>query len=159
MGGDGKRRLPLVKEPEPAREDDVERPPWHWAVIGAVAVLLAWLILGTLIQLVLAHYYPWLGNPFADKEAPVKGGMVASSLLSLILAAFAGGVFVGRFGVRAKARIAAASGALAVVPPWVLVAFGAPADAMPLLLMLLGALGAIGAAFAFAGGLLGVRLR
>jgi tRNA-(ms[2]io[6]A)-hydroxylase len=159
MSGDGKRRLPLVKEPEAAREDDVDRPPWHWVFIGAIAVLIAWLILGTLLQLVLSHFYPWLGSPFADKQAPVTGGAVASSLLGLVLAAFGGGVFVGRFGVRAKARIAAASGAVAVVPPWVLVAFGAPADAMPLLLMLLAALGGVGALFALAGGLVGARLR
>jgi hypothetical protein len=157
MAGDGKRRLPLVKEPD-AHEEDVERPPWHWSIIGAIAVLIAWLLLGMLSQLILSRFYPWLGDPLAA-GGPVRGGLVASGSLSLVVAAFGGGVFVGRFGARAGSPQAAAAGALAVVPPWLLVAIGAPADAIPLLVVVLVVLAAVGAAFAYLGGRLGLRVR
>ncbi len=157
MAGDGKRRLPLVKEPD-AHEEDVERPPWHWSVIGAIAVLIGWLLLGMLSQLVLSHFYPWLGDPLAG-GGTARGGFVAAGSISLVLASFAGGVFVGRFGARARAPQAALAGALAILPPWLILAVGAPADAMPLLVVVLVVLAGIGAAFAYAGGRVGIRLR
>jgi tRNA-(ms[2]io[6]A)-hydroxylase len=121
----GKRRLPVL----PSRDGggaDPERPPWHWALIGALATLLAWIPLAMgaalLARRALARLAP------ADDDAALRAALAALSAserlkLSLLmvvvpaaglaLAAALGGLLVGRFGGRAGRNEATAAGAAA----------------------------------------------
>ena len=153
--GDGKRRLPLVKEPEAAREEDVARPAWHWTIIGAFATWLAWLLL----EMVAV---PLLGavDRSAAAGTTTQPLLVAVHFSALALAAFAGGLFVGRFGVQAGRLHAAIAGAIVVVPPWLVVATRVSgAGDVPFLAVLLALLAGWSTGAAYLGGRLGFRLR
>src|SRR4051794_19575075 len=41
-GAAPKRRLPVLQADEVV-EGDEDRPPWHWSVIGTIAIFLVWL--------------------------------------------------------------------------------------------------------------------
>jgi hypothetical protein len=122
---DNKRRLPIVQP----RDDDGEepRPPWHWVVIGLVAILLAWIPLAFLskaaIKAVMDTLLP--DDPKAAMEAFAayspyqKLGMRLMVLLGpvvpLAVGGTLGGMLVGRFGAAAGAREATAAGAGAAI--------------------------------------------
>jgi tRNA-(ms[2]io[6]A)-hydroxylase len=82
-----------------AAEGDEDRPPWHWAVIGAVAVFVFWLPVAGALHWVL-------GDAAGAAAAAVHAGGYA-------LACFASGFLVGRFGGRAGKREATAGAAAA----------------------------------------------
>jgi hypothetical protein len=117
MAGDGKRRLKVL---QPSDDDGPERPPWHWSVIGGVAILLAWLPLAYLAQLWAASRLEALGSQEQAAEVfrrltPLERlGFAATSVLgpivSLAIAAALGGALVGRFGGAAGKNEAMAAG-------------------------------------------------
>jgi tRNA-(ms[2]io[6]A)-hydroxylase len=118
---DGKRRLPVL---QPRDDDDEPRPPWHWSVIGGVAILIAATPLG-----MLASWYARISierviPPGADQaailaamEALTVAERVWLSLLSvggrlaaMALGALLGGILVGRFGGDAGLKEATVAG-------------------------------------------------
>lgn len=118
-----RRRLPVLQPVDPAEEEEAERPPWHWAVIGAVAALLLVVPLLMLFQ-ALARFETSRLLPYgAVEEAALAyqalstaeqvwlGAVnVGAQLVPVALAALAGGALVGRFGGQARVREAALSG-------------------------------------------------
>jgi hypothetical protein len=147
-GPSRKVRLPVVQP-----DDDVEeRPPWQWAVIGALTTLFAWLPAAAVVALVTRPLLPPAGE--------VSVGLVAvglSHLGAFALACFASGVLVGRFGKDAGEREAGIGGALAASFGFSMVLgrglrpLTAVAAALPTL--------AVGFALARAGARWGLRLR
>jgi tRNA-(ms[2]io[6]A)-hydroxylase len=99
MASDGKRHLPMLPKAEVAAEEEDDRPPWHWAAIGAVAVFVLWLPLA-------AALHGLLGN-----AAGVAAGVVNAG--GFALACFGSGFLVGRYGGRAGKREATAGAAAA----------------------------------------------
>ena len=100
-----KRHLKVL---QPADDEGESRPAWHWAVIGAVATLIAWLPLAYLSNEWVRRRIAALGNQEAAAEAfrQMSGWermtfgfhIVLGPVLSLAIAAFLGGLLVGRFG-------------------------------------------------------------
>jgi tRNA-(ms[2]io[6]A)-hydroxylase len=155
---DQKRRLPLLQS-NPGADDppEEERPPWHWSGIGAVATFLVWLPLAAMAAK--------LGARLADGEpdplpARVQLAIVASQLAGFLIAAFAGGFLVGRFGGKAGRREGAAGAFFAAALAWALAAAapsrGPGAVTWALLLVLLGG---AGAATGYLGGRVGEKQR
>ncbi len=123
-----KRRLPVLSErPPPAGdpEESDERPPWHWVGFGTVAIFAAWLPLAYVAQyVVLRAVLPRFGLAGASTEDAARGlalldpeqrtrfsfWMFAPHAVALLLASFAGGTLVGRFGAPAGRREAAIAG-------------------------------------------------
>src|SRR5690606_4470455 len=91
-------------------DEGEERPPWHWAVIGAVATLLAATPLGMLAA--------WAARAALEGRTAAVGleriGMallaVGGPLLALAVGALLGGLLVGRFGGAAGTKEATAGG-------------------------------------------------
>lgn len=114
---DGKRRLKVL---QPKDDEEEERPPWHWSAIGMVAIFLLWLPLAYLSQRWVEARYAALGT--AEQAAEAFQAMspwmrlsfgvhvVLGPILSLVLACFAGGAFVARFGADAGKNEAMAAG-------------------------------------------------
>src|SRR4051812_17164655 len=114
-----KRHLPIL-QPKPGAGDDGEgddRPPWQWSVLGSATVLLVWVPLAYLGGLAARRAYDRYvpeGDEAAIRHAfeTMSPGarlwlgalMVLLPLVAAAAAAFAGGVFVGRFGGRAGKR-------------------------------------------------------
>lgn len=130
-----KRRLPIL-QPKPAspsggqspgdEEPAAERPPWQWAVIGAVGILIAWIPLSMLAELLRQRAFEALlpmDDPAAVQEAVrqlTAGERLRLSLISVLgpaaalaLASLAGGAMVGRFGSGAGKREATLAGVAA----------------------------------------------
>lgn len=108
MADKPKRRLPVLNTPAPgsAEEEQHERPPWQWVVIGCIATILGWLLMAMLANLVLA--------PGADSAAPPsRWALVTVHAAGFAVAAFAAGCLVGRFGVTTTRRHSGHAGALA----------------------------------------------
>jgi hypothetical protein len=130
---DKKRRLPVLNAPPPAGggEDEGEaRPPWHWIGFGTVAVFAVWLPLSYLAELVRVRAMTaWIGSPETAEAAAdaiaalspaarAKLGLVLffTHGTALALAAFAGGMLVGRYGgAAAGVREAALAGLMAAL--------------------------------------------
>lgn len=127
-----RRRLPVIQN-EPSRNDGVAsgdedevRPPWHWVGFGTVAIFAAWLPLAYAAGAVSAKVMASRFGADASKEtierslatmssgdhARLMATVALPSILGLALAAFAGGIIVGRFGTGTGAREAAYSGAV-----------------------------------------------
>ena len=119
-----KRRLPVLQP----RDDDGElRPPWHWAVIGLVAMLLAWIPLAFVtkagIKAVMDTMLP--SDPEAAMHAfaalsplqrlGIQLMVVLGPMLPLVAGGVLGGLLVGRFGVGAGKREAMLGGAGAAI--------------------------------------------
>jgi len=102
-----KRRLPVLQSGPSGEEPGPERPGWQWAVLGAVAIVIAWLPLAALVNSVLAKTV--LGGPPSPSQA---AALVVANGAAFLLASFAGGYLVGRFGGSAGAREAAIAGVL-----------------------------------------------
>lgn len=177
-----RRKLPILQEPKPSPgdaspgdgdgEDGAPRPRWHWVGFGTVAIFAVWLPLAyaaeALKRGVVSSY---VGG--AETREEVAARIVAMSaaertklaavqalphLLALALAAFAGGLLVGRFGQGTRVREAALAGAstaaIALVVAWRAIAEGGGGA---LLVVLVPSLVAVG--FAAWGGRTGVRMR
>src|SRR5262245_9255532 len=99
-----RRRLPVLQTHE--EDEGPPRPAWQWIVIGAIAILIAWLLLAMLANPLAAR----LGGsvePDAPPSARLAVALVIANALALAAAAFGGGALVGRFGGHARAREAA----------------------------------------------------
>ncbi|HVH40941.1 MAG TPA: hypothetical protein VM925_01320 [Labilithrix sp.] len=122
-----RRRLPVLSNeppPAPAPEDEEARPPWHWVGFGTVATFAAWLPLAYVAGALSARVMTARFGADASKEAidralaamtsgeraQLMATVALPGMLGLALAAFAGGVVVGRFGSGTGAREAAMSG-------------------------------------------------
>lgn len=109
-----------------AEEDGEPRPPWHWVGFGTVLIFAAWLPLAYVGGAVQARM---LASKFgegaskdqidlavaamtASERAELALSQAIPGVLALALAAFAGGVVVGRFGAGAGARESARAGGL-----------------------------------------------
>ena len=162
-----KRKLPIIQPSDDTGDD--ERPPWQWAAIGGVAILVAWLplsMLGNVVSReVWARLLPSGDNPEAVAQAyqALSGadrlglglGMVIPHLVALALAAFLGGLMVGRFGGSAGKKEATAAG---VVVALVAAFSAAPPDAMAAILAL-AVMAVLAALSARAGAAAGQRMR
>jgi hypothetical protein len=124
-----RRRLPVLNQSTPASapdDDDETRPPWHWVGFGTVAIFAGWLPLAYVAGAVSARVMAARFGADASKEAIdlALGAMTSAeraqlmatvalpSLLGLALAAFGGGIVVGRFGSGTGVREAAMSGGM-----------------------------------------------
>lgn len=115
-----RRQLPVLKnEPAPSSDevDDEERPPWHWAGFGVVAIFAAWLPLsylgGALSQRLVGQIdLDQLHAASAGEQARVALMVGLPTMVGLALAAFGGGFVVGRFGTGPGARVGGVSGAV-----------------------------------------------
>jgi hypothetical protein len=123
-----RRRLPVLSNEPPAVEKEPEeapRPPWHWVGFGTVAIFAGWLplayVAGAMSAKVMASRFGKdasaeaidlaLHAMSAGERARLMAIVALPSVLGLALAAFGGGVVVGRFGSGTGAREAAYSGA------------------------------------------------
>lgn len=150
-----KRRLPVLQARHGDDEPSEDRPPWHWVGIGTVATFLVWLPLAALIATLLRRMLAGSDDP----SPRVQFVMAALNLIAFLIAGFAGGLLVGRFGGRAGAREATGGGATTAAVAWALVlARGAPAGVL-FWVMLLVVLATLGGGAAYGGGRLGLRLR
>jgi tRNA-(ms[2]io[6]A)-hydroxylase len=126
-----RRRLPVLSSSSPSSSesnaDDETRPPWHWVGFGTVAIFAAWLPLAYVAGAVSAKMMAARFGADASKDAidlalramtsgeraQIMATVALPNVLGLALAAFAGGVVVGRFGAGPyPARVAALSGAV-----------------------------------------------
>jgi MFS family permease len=131
-----RRRLPVIQNapsasPEPAapQGEETPRPPWHWVGFGTVAIFAGWLplayVAGAVSARVMAARFgkdasrEQVEIAVAAMEASEKARLMATialpNVLALALAAFGGGVIVGRFGTGTGTREAALSGAVAAI--------------------------------------------
>jgi hypothetical protein len=118
---DSKRRLPVLKSPEPNEDDD--RPPWHWVGFGTIAIFAAWLPLAYLASSAETR----IVSRFAEATSPeaiadsiqrasqhdmarLRFAVLLLLALPLALGAFGGGFIVGRWSRRAGVREAALAG-------------------------------------------------
>ena len=130
---DERRRLPVLnnnKEEEPSSSDEEEeiseRPPWHWVGFGTVAIFAGWLplayVAGALSARVMASKFGAdaskdaidlaLSTMTQGERARLMATVALPAILGLAIAAFGGGVIIGRFGSGTGAREAAYSGAI-----------------------------------------------
>ena len=124
-----KRRLPVLPSPKAGSDDDdaIEpRPPWHWVGFGTVLIFAAWLPLAYVGGAVQARMLASRFGEDASKDqidlavsamtaaerAQLALSQAIPGVLALALAAFAGGMVVGRFGAGAGPREAGRSGAV-----------------------------------------------
>jgi tRNA-(ms[2]io[6]A)-hydroxylase len=160
-GSGEKRRLPLIaSSPEPEGEETPDRPPWHWAGLGAMAVFFAWLPLAALVGSIIARVLrsaPDGGMAGAPLE--VRLLMIGLHALAFAMASAMGGFLVGRYGGLAGWKEAAASGAVAAVVAWAIAFAQAPKTAILVWVLLLVAIGAVGALGGFVGGRIGLARR
>lgn len=128
-----RRRLPVLQNtPSPASgaardDDEPPRPPWHWVGFGTVAIFAAWLPLayvgGAISAKVMASRFGAdaskeaidlaLSSMTPGERARLMATVALPAVVGLALAAFGGGVVVGRFGSGTGAREAAWAGAVA----------------------------------------------
>lgn len=150
------RRLPVV-QPSLQEEADEERPPWHWAGLGTVAIFIVWLPLAGLVSALLRRALEGQSADAAPHSIQIP--MVALHVTAFCAAGAAGGLLVGRFGGRAGLREATASGVIAAALAWALaVSQGAPAGGLGWAILLV-VMATLGGAAAHTGGRTGLRLR
>lgn len=166
-----KRRLPMVPsapashrhpEPEEPEDETPDRPPWHWAGLGAIAVFFAWLPLAALVGSLVARLLrgePPSSDAIAEAPLRVRLLMIGLHALSFAIASALGGFLVGRFGGRAGRWEALASGAVAGGLAWAIAFAQAPKTALLVWLLLLVAIAGLGAAGGYAGGRIGLSRR
>ena len=112
------RRLTVLQNQDTDDAAAARRPRWQWVLIGAGFVITLFLPL----SLLGVWLGTWLGrSPGYGRQIVLGAAPVA---LSFLLACAGGGALVGRFGGKAKAREAAASGALGGFAGWGLAALG-----------------------------------
>jgi tRNA-(ms[2]io[6]A)-hydroxylase len=151
-----KRRLPVLQSNED--DDGPPRPRWQWALIGAVAVVLCWLLLAMVATPLAGRVGE--ADPATGPRGAQVAALVVGNALALLLAALAGGYLVGRFGGLARVREAAVAGALAALAGSALaLASGAAAGSAGAGAALVALVVGIGAGGGWLGGRLGVRAR
>lgn len=120
-----RRRLPVVQPPSSGGDEEADaRPPWHWVGFGAVAIFAAWLPLAYVAQALGARVTAARFGSATQEEvaaalaamsegdrARLTATLALPHVMALAIAAFAGGLLVGRFGAGAGAREAASAGA------------------------------------------------
>ncbi|MBK9262090.1 MAG: hypothetical protein IPM54_20085 [Polyangiaceae bacterium] len=149
---DKKRRLPILQDKAPADEPEAEpRPPWHWSGIGVVATFLVWLPIAAAITALSAR----IAQNAESSTLGLGVVMVALHVLGFLVATFAGGFLIGKFGGEAGPREGAVSGFVTAAFA-VALAAGSPVPGVTIVtwIVLLAIVGAIGAA----GGMLGARV-
>jgi hypothetical protein len=133
-----RRRLPVLSNNSPPTEggdqdggadDDESRPALHWVGFGVVAMFAAWLpltyVAGAISARVLAARFgadtseSAVALAMSAMTAPERARLMAiialPAVVGLAVAAFGGGVVVGRFGSGTGAREAAYAGAVTAV--------------------------------------------
>jgi len=156
-----RKRLPVIQEP-PDDDEAQDRPAWHWAGIGMIAIFLVWLPLASLVNALIARSIRGVeASPDAPSAASPEAQvvMVASNALCFVIAAIAGGYLVGRFGGRAGRREAAASGASAAAIAWSIAIAGSVKEGYAVWFLLLLVMAVTGFGAAYVGGLVGLRGR
>jgi tRNA-(ms[2]io[6]A)-hydroxylase len=143
-GPDGKRHLPVLPSAEAAEADVDDRPPWHWAAIGGVAVFVFWFPLAAALHGLLG-----------DAAGPVASAVHAAGFG---LACGGAGFLVGRFSAKAGTREAAVGGVAASALACLLAAAQLRGGAVTWALIL-AVFVAFGGGTAWAGGWLGVARR
>lgn len=129
------RKLPVLNEPAPPKKTEEgqepvpERPPWHWVGFGTVAIFAVWLplayVAGAVSRSMQISRFGADASPdqIALAMAAMSEGermrlsalMTLPLVMGLALAAFCGGLLVGRFGSGTGTREAALSGVVATV--------------------------------------------
>jgi tRNA-(ms[2]io[6]A)-hydroxylase len=146
-----------VLQPSAQEETDEERPPWHWAGLGTVAIFIVWLPLAGLASALLRRALEGSSADAAPRSIQVP--MVALHIAAFCAAGAAGGLLVGRFGGRAGLREATASGVIAAALAWTLaISQGALAGGLGWAILLL-VMATLGGAAAHAGGRAGLHRR
>ncbi len=140
---DKKRRLPLLQNKSPEDESEaLPRPPWHWSGIGVVVSFLVWLPIAAGIAALTARLTPTAATPAVGLGILIVG----MHLFGFLVATFAAGFLIGKFGGDAGPKEGAVSGfftaafavALAAAGPRV----GGTIVTWALLLVIVGAIGA-----------------
>ncbi len=150
------RRLPIL-QPSAAEEDDEDRPPWHWAALGTVAVFAAWLPLAWGINTLIRRALDV--EEGGGAPGSVQAAMVLTNAAGFAMAGLAGGYLVGRHGGRAGLREATASGVVAAAIAWGLALMqGAPAGVLGWAAVLV-VMASLGGGAARGGGVIGLRRR
>lgn len=162
-----RRKLPVLQntpeKPAPAGDSDAveERPPWHWAGFGVVAIYAAWLPLsyvGGAIskQLIAGVTSEQMASASDAERARLMVVIALPTLIALALGAFGGGYIVGRFGTGPGQRIGAVSGGVTA-----LIAIGLAFKMLTwgVLLISLLVVGAVAIGFAALGGRVGAKRR
>lgn len=151
-----KRRLPVLKtEAQAEAEAEDDRPPWHWAAIGTVAVFLTWLPLLYVAHALLRSMVP--SEP-SSAPAPLQATLIGADVLAFAIACFAAGFLVGRVGKLATKREAMVSGIAAAALAWLVGVAGLAERPIAWLLVLV-VLVLVGGASARFGGARGVTSR
>jgi hypothetical protein len=109
---DKKRRLPILQNKEAADESEaLPRPPWHWSGIGVVVSFLVWLPIAAGIAALTARL-----GPTAAASAMGWGLLiVVMHLFGFLVATFAAGFLIGKFGGEAGPKEGAMSGFVTAV--------------------------------------------
>lgn len=119
-----RRRLPVLSNdspPPPSVESaDDDRPPWHWAGFGVVAIFSVWVPLsyigGAISNRLIEGVTPEQLAQAGDAERAKLMLMIAlPALVALAIASVGGGFIVGRFGTGPGQRIAAVSGGVTAI--------------------------------------------
>lgn len=129
-----RRRLPVLNAPSPEEKPPEERAPHEWVIATAITSMLAWLLIGGSANAVVQRVSP-------DSLLIT----VTVNVVSLLLAAAAGGALAGRFGLRAKRRHALLGAMATAAFGWALGVAKSSRDELPVWLLLLAALLAIAA--------------
>lgn len=163
-----RRKLPVLQNnPEPSGSppdsdaDSEERPPWHWAGFGVVAIYAGWLPLsyvgGAISKQLIEGVTPEQMANASDAERFRLTLLISlPTLVALAIAAFGGGFIVGRFGTGPGQRIGAVSGGFAA-----LIAIGLAFKMLTwgVLLVSLLVVGVVAIGFAGLGGRVGAKRR
>lgn len=152
-----RRRLPVLgasNSPSDPGETE-EHPPWHWVAIGVIVSFAVWLPLIFLIQAIL----PQQGASPAEATPGILAITLVSHASGFALGCASGGALTGRFGPNAGKRETTVVGALVAALAWMLSATQGTSGGGLVWGVLLVVLLALGAASAYAGGRIGIRLR
>ncbi len=105
-----KKRLPVLQDrPESGEPPPEERPPGHWVIAAAVVTVLVWLLGAGVSNALLQRM---------KADAPYV--LVGTNMLSLLIAAGAGGALTARFGARASRKHATYGACAAAAFGWTL---------------------------------------
>jgi hypothetical protein len=162
--------------PSPKKDADGEpdepvpdRPPWHWVGFGTVTIFAVWLPLAYAAAavtrgMVASHFgadasadqIALAMNAMSEGERMRLSAMLAlPPVMGLALAAFCGGLLVGRFGSGTGTREAALAGAVATIVASALSWRGFSGSALLTTLVI----GLVAVGFAIWGGKLGASRR
>lgn len=158
-----RRRLPVLSNDPPpeAPEGEEERPPWHWAGFGVVAIFAGWLPLsyigGAISKQLMAEVTTEaLAQAGAAERAKLMLMIALPTIVGLAIAAFGGGFIVGRFGTGPGARVGAVAGGVTAI---IAIALARTLLTPTVLVISLLIVGVIAAGFAAWGGRVGERRR